>query len=192
MANLSCLLLSATLAHKRRTSLSPAAGSLADGPGVYLAKHSDELVSHCKCATALVTLPGQASCPWCGCGWLFSCIRCRKAFTFAIGVRTDRAWEELATEDIRRGGWTMSDDSVDDWVADMRHLLAGIEVGRRYVFFDGAYLPADAGPIKRTGWYAHHDLARAPQTAALADPSVIEDVLANSDYWFRNERPDRE
>src|SRR5262249_18861030 len=69
----------------------PGSLSLSFGDGgamsrhVYLRKANNDLVSHCACAQAdaLVTAPSQMDCPWCGCGWLFICSRCRKAFTFA-------------------------------------------------------------------------------------------------------------
>lgn len=156
----------------------------ADGRHVYLVKDSNELVSFCKCDEALITAPGQASCPWCGCGWMFSCTQCRKAFTFARGVYTDLAWEDLARRDLENGGLReVFDEDVDEWVGQMKGLLAGIEVGRRYVFLDGTYLPADAGPIQLDGWYARHNLARVPQTAALDNPSIIEELLENDRYW---------
>ena len=163
------------------------------GPGVYLEKASNELVSHCTCEEALVSIPGQMSCPWCGCGWLFSCMQCRKAFTFARGVRTDRDWDELAREDLGTMGFTeISQDDVNSWIVDMQSLLVGIEPGRRYVFLDGTILPADVGPFRYDGWYAHHELECAPQTAALDEPTVLRELLGNKSYWISNELPDRD
>ncbi|HJN76044.1 MAG TPA: hypothetical protein QGF58_19085 [Myxococcota bacterium] len=49
----------------------------------FLIKDSDDLLSFCKCDTGLVGVPGQLDCPWCGCGWMLSCIDCRKSFVFA-------------------------------------------------------------------------------------------------------------
>jgi hypothetical protein len=71
-------------------------------PGhIYLKKANDELVSHCRCAEALITFPPQMDCPWCGCGWLFTCIECRRAFAFAEGIVVDELWEETAARDLR-------------------------------------------------------------------------------------------
>ena len=67
---------------------------------IYLVKANDDLVSHCQCEQGIIAEPGQVGCPWCGCGWLFSCIKCRKAFTFATAVEIDKTWEELAREDL--------------------------------------------------------------------------------------------
>lgn len=44
---------------------------------IYLIKDNDDLCSHCACETAYITFPPQMDCPWCGCGWLFSCTACR-------------------------------------------------------------------------------------------------------------------
>ncbi len=68
----------------------------------------------------------------------------------------------------------------------MNVLLRDIEVGRIYVAFDGWFLPADGDGIALEGWHAVHDLPFIPQVAALTDPSVIEEVLSNREYW--NER----
>src|SRR5205809_7865690 len=92
---------------------------------VYLAKDNAELVCHCKCPQALMTFPPQMDCPWCGCGWLFTCIECRKAFTFARGVLVDLTWEELARRDLFNKWQT--DPSVEDiqsWIGAMRELLS--------------------------------------------------------------------
>ncbi len=50
---------------------------------LYLVKADDRLHSTCRCAQGLAGFPIQADCPWCGCGWLFTCTRCGKPFTFA-------------------------------------------------------------------------------------------------------------
>jgi hypothetical protein len=70
---------------------------------LYLAKANDDLVSHCRCARpdALISSPCQMDCPWCGCGWLFICSRCRKAFTFAQAVEVNETWEQTADRTIR-------------------------------------------------------------------------------------------
>ena len=70
---------------------------------LYLRKANNDLVSHCRCAKedALISSPCQMDCPWCGCGWLFTCSRCRKAFTFAEGVEVHESWEETANRTIR-------------------------------------------------------------------------------------------
>jgi hypothetical protein len=72
------------------------------GSRVYLCKDNDDLISHCTCREALVAPPGQADCPWCGCGWLFSCLSCRKAFTFARAVPGQKDLEMIVREHLCR------------------------------------------------------------------------------------------
>ena len=154
------------------------------GKAVYLVKDNDELVSHCSCRRAYITFPPQMDCPWCGCGWLFTCADCRKAFTFARAVEVDESWEELARRDLV-GAWNESptEEDVAEWIGAMQELLADVEVGRQYVCLDGLILPTDAGEARFCGWHAEHDLDFVPQVAALDDESVLEDVLANEAYW---------
>src|SRR4051794_39312237 len=97
-------------------------------------------------------------CPWCGCGWLFACVNCRKAFTFAEGVLVPEPWEETALRDLR--GWKTqpSDEDVAGWVDAMKELLADVRVGERYVCLDGLINPADATSVRFEGWHSRHDL----------------------------------
>ena len=70
---------------------------------LYLRKANDDLVSNCRCAKAeaLITAPCQMDCPWCGCGWLFICSHCRKAFTFAEAFEVEESWEATGERAIR-------------------------------------------------------------------------------------------
>jgi hypothetical protein len=157
----------------------------------FLAKESNDLVSHCRCEDALITFPAQADCPWCGCGWLFSCQGCRKAFTFARALETDESWESLARRDLL-GSWRKepTDLDVQRWVKAMQSLLADVEPGKSYVTLDGNFLPTDLAGLEIDGWYAHHDLDFVPHVAALQDRSVVTDLLANKKYWLENRLPD--
>jgi hypothetical protein len=117
-------------------------------------------------------------CPWCGCGWLFTCIKCRKAFTFARAVEVTDSWEDLARRDISAMGMDPTDESVNDWVQSMQAYLSGVVVGEQYVALDGWVIPADAESIDFDGWKF------VPQVAALNDPSIVETLLSNTDYWI--------
>ena len=151
---------------------------------IYLVKESNDLVCHCECPEGLIGYPGQMDCPWCGCGWLFSCMDCAKAFTFAKGVELDTTWEALGERYIRNM-WEEEPkaDDVATWVESMQALLADVEVGETYVYFDGFVVPADAAGFEFEGWFAEHNMDEIPQVAALEDPSIIDSVLANEDYW---------
>lgn len=160
---------------------------------MYLAKANDALVSHCTCDDSIVSYPPQMDCPWCGCGWLFSCIRCRKAFTFAMGIETDVPWDELARRDIQGYGGPEPDvDSIADWVGDMQYFLEDVEPGVEYVCLDGAVIPTDVTELEFTGWHARHELDFLPQVRALDDPTIVDSLLANVDYWESRAVPDED
>jgi hypothetical protein len=151
---------------------------------VYLKKANDDLIGNCKCNDGRITYPPQQDCPWCGCGWLFTCIVCRKAFTFAEGVELDAKWEDLATTDWK--GWGMqrvSKKNIDSWVKDMKKMLADVKPGGIYVCLDGRILEKDAVNVQFDGIYASHKFDRLPHVEALTRRAVEEEVLANTDYW---------
>jgi hypothetical protein len=156
---------------------------------VYLRKANDDFVSHCKCAKAdaLIFSPGQMDCPWCGCGWLFICSRCRKAFTFAEGVEVHESWEETGDRTVRALYQREPEpNEVEEWVGFMKILLKGVKPGRRYVFLDGYVIPSNAEGVTIEGWHAHHDLDFVPQVAAMTDPEVRNELLCSREYWQSN------
>jgi hypothetical protein len=157
----------------------------------YLKKASAEVISFCSCGDGRISFPAQMDCPWCGCGWLFTCITCRKAFTFAEGVEIEGTWEDLAREDIRNK-WKEEpeDDDVASWIEAMMEILADVEPGKRYVIIDGHVIPADARNVEFDGWHAHHDFAVLPQVEALSDKSVLDAKLGDRRYWTVNALPD--
>src|SRR5690349_1929085 len=99
---------------------------------LYLKKASNELVSHCTCDDAPITFPPQMDCPWCGCGWLFCCANCRKAFTFAVAVELDESWEATAMRDLgnRSPDFKPTEDDIAAWVEAMQELCGELEVGQ--------------------------------------------------------------
>lgn len=156
-------------------------------PITYLRKSSDEVVSHCSCGDGRVTFPPQMDCPWCGCGWLFTCITCRQAFAFAEGVELDTTWEALAREDLLVMLKEEPDaEDIRGWVEVMQVLLDEVEPSERYVIIDGWVLPTDSRDVVFEGWHARHAFARLPQMAALEDPAALDADLANRAYWEAN------
>ncbi len=153
------------------------------GKHMYLEKHNDDLVSHCKCERALVGYPPQLDCPWCGCGWLFTCIECRKAFTFARAIEIDEPWEDLARRDIRGAGLEVSGRDISDWIAFMKEYTSEAILGHQYVAFDGRLIATDKDSLDFDGWHSAHHLSFVPHVAALKDRSIIESVLSSTDYW---------
>lgn len=156
---------------------------------IYLRKANSNVVNHCKCADGYISAPGQMDCPWCGCGWLFTCSDCRKALTFAEGVEVDFTLEEMALRDLQhwnRAGTAPSAEDIQGWVDFMRTFLQGVELGRRYVYLDGVVIPTDADGITFEGIHSSHDLAVVPQVEALRDQSIIRDLLSNPRYWHES------
>lgn len=153
---------------------------------IYLIKDNDDLVSHCQCQRAAVTFPPQMDCPWCGCGWLFTCIDCRKAFSFAKAVEVDESWEDLGRRDLKNRwkGSEVDEEELGDWVGAMQEMLADVEVGQRYVYLDGYFLPAELTDFEVEGWHSLHSFDLMPHVEALDDISVIDQILGNQEYWY--------
>ena len=151
---------------------------------LYLAKADEQPLSHCSCPAgqAFIAGPDQLDCPWCGCGWLFSCIRCRRAFTVARVVETRRSLAELAESDMLGAGREANRESLADWVEYMSEFLTGIELGNEYVFLDCVLVStASKLPLRFRGAHAVHDLSFIPQLSA--DRSIVERVLGSRKYW---------
>lgn len=151
---------------------------------LYLAKANNDLVCLCNCAEATIASPMQMDCPWCGCGWLFICSGCRKAFTFARAVEVRESWQDTAEQVIR----TMyrrepEQGEAEQWIDFMKILLKGVRLGQEYVYLDGWVIPASAHAVRMEGWHSNHDLPYVPQVAAMDDPTVSERVLSNRNYW---------
>jgi hypothetical protein len=163
---------------------------------LYLAKASDALVCLCRCDPdeALISSPAQMGCPWCGCGWLFICSRCLKAFTFARVVEVRESWEETA-ERVIRSLYRREPEpgEVEEWVGFMKKiLLKGVRPGLEYVYLDGWVVPTTAEGVRLDGWHSRHDLPFVPQVAALTDPGVQKSVLSNKQYWRSTAREESE
>ena len=154
---------------------------------IYLQKANDDLIAHCRCGDGHITYPPQIGCPWCGCGWLFTCIECRKAFSFARGVQIETSWEELARRDISNRAYKpVTDEEVAHWISTMKKLLRDVRVGGVYACIDGHIFDKDVKNIEFTGWHSSHRFEVLPQTAALSDPTVKTKVLGNESYWMKN------
>jgi hypothetical protein len=148
-----------------------------------LIKANDDLVSFCSCEQGVAGF-GQMDCPWCGCGWLFICNQCHKAFTFAKCIEVEEDIEAVA----RRRIWNSlervpTEDELAEEIEWMEFAMADIEVGREYVYFDGMVVDIESDGIEGEGVYAEHELEFVPQVQALTDPSVREEILENEDYW---------
>jgi hypothetical protein len=162
-------------------------------PHKYFFKASDAVLSHCACSNAPAQSEGQLDCPWCGCGWLISCLECGKAFTFAEVRATDVPLIEFGRREIAsRRLKDVTEQDLDNWVEWMAETLDRFEVGDIVVYLDGHYWKRDATNVVFGGFYASHSLKRLPHAEALSDPGHLDRVLGDKRYWLQRERPDRE
>jgi hypothetical protein len=150
-----------------------------------LVKANDDLVSFCVCNVAFAT-QGQADCPWCGCGWLFSCSRCRRAFTFAKVIDTTLSIEAVATMAVEgfygrhpRVGERQRLAEEKAWI---EHWANASPRDETLVFLDGRVLASGAENVKLEGRYARHRFARLPHVTARTKAD-IDATLGNPAYW---------
>lgn len=130
--------------------------------------------------------PGQLDCPWCGCGWLITCINCKKAFTFAEVRECDQSLSELGWAEARARDLEhiTTDADVADWAERMQDMLDFFEVGDIVVYLDGSYWKIDSGKIEFDGYFARHQFDRLPHRKATFDPSLLRSVLGDQNYWL--------
>ena len=160
-----------------------------------LIKANDDLISFCKCDESGFATTGQADCPWCGCGWLFSCTKCRKAFTFAKVIETDLSPYNVAVLDI--SGFSKDevppdDESVQDMADWVRNSVVDIPLDTVCVIVDGKVIPVDKKNFEFNGWFAHHQFDILPQVEAQGSRAKIISVLGNTDYWLSRELPEED
>ena len=155
-----------------------------------IAKANDDAINWCECEGAIAGYPGQLDCPWCGCGWLFSCHRCRKAFTFGVVTEADQDLSALAREDQKNRGMTVNVKVTTDWVDYMVKQLKPFAPGTEVVYLDGRVIAADKAPVRFKGWYAQHSMKTLPH--ARRDGKAIDAMLGDVDYWRSRELPNRD
>lgn len=133
-------------------------------------------------------MPDQLDCPWCGCGWLFSCAQCGRAFTFAKAVKIDYPLDEIVAMDLSGRGFAENAEVAKEATEFMRAALSDVDEDRTYVYLDGSILTLDASDIKFEGWHARHDLPVLPHKLELTTPGELGRVLGDSAYWWDRKR----
>lgn len=146
-------------------------------------KANDDLVSFCECAAPIATT-GQLDCPWCGCGWLFSCATCHKAFTFGEVVETPMTDLDVAKALCR-------DDAPEDHEAKgaiewLDWELEDKSIGDRVVYLDGAIVDVRSREVAFNGWFARHELTAVPHAVAR-DRNELDAQLGDKTYWLERE-----
>ena len=160
---------------------------------LYIAKASNEGVCFCECEDSLMSVPDQLDCPWCGCGWLFCCTNCGKAFTFGKAVEVSfELHDEFILADFDRRGFP-EEMLTQEFAASMREmlleLLADVEEGVEYVYFDGILIPTDYDDrIAFGGLHSVHDLSELPHLAVRDDSDALRASLGTPDYWHSTAR----
>jgi hypothetical protein len=152
-----------------------------------LIKANDDLVSWCKCAWPAYASSGQLDCPWCGCGWLFTCASCRRAFTFAKVVYAEVPLRQIMQQE--RSSYHNQPVALDDsevisrteWLEFELELLP---VGTICAYLDGKVLAVDSADIRFNGWFAHHELDSVPQWSVRGSRAGIEALLGDKAYWL--------
>ncbi|MGG7568419.1 hypothetical protein ACQ5SO_19880 [Rhodovulum sp. DZ06] len=151
----------------------------------------DHPISFCDCdpqADFAVATSGQLDCPWCGCGWLFTCSRCRRAFTWGVVADSTRTAEEVARHLAGLG----PDDAVGaedreeyEW---LEHGLRDLAPGTRVVLLDGGILPLDE-PVDLHGWMSRHRFDRLPHLDAPS-AAALDALFGDKTYWLERAHHD--
>jgi predicted RNA-binding Zn-ribbon protein involved in translation (DUF1610 family) len=158
----------------------------------YITKANNDVLSHCQCDNEIAAGPSQLDCPWCGCGWLISCMKCRKAFTFGRVVDVDRSYADIVREDFANRGETVGEDEIEHGAEWMAGAMADLTVGDTVVYLDGSYLPVSTTNFAYDGWHAQHDFDRLPHAIALEQPNALRETLGDKAYWDERELVDEE
>ena len=159
---------------------------------LWLVKDSDKAINWCQCKLSVAGRFPQASCPWCGCGWLLSCAFCRKCFTFGRFEWFDESLEALAKRLATAArGPRVDDEDVTEMARFMEWAAVGCEAGDRVVVIDYQLFGVDEhGPFEFDGAFARHKLDVLPQVRELEEPGTLVATLGAMEYWVERELPD--
>lgn len=153
----------------------------------FITKANDDVLSRCTCTGVIAAGPAQLDCPWCGCGWLISCMNCRKAFTFARVIDFPGSYRDIVREDFQRRGEDVTEDDITRGALWMEEAFSNLKIGDIVVWLDGAYMPLDTANFAYDGWHAQHDFDRLPHAVALEQPGALQQTLGNQAYWQERE-----
>ncbi len=155
----------------------------------FLFKANNDGISHCVCEDEPAMSTTQLDCPWCGCGWLISCSKCKKAFTYAVIRHTDLSLVELGRREVESRGLTgkVTEEEIAEWAEAMAEDLEQFDEGQIVVYLDGSYFPVDATDVSFDGYFAHHDFKTLPHTEALEQPEKLSEILSDPGYWTERE-----
>lgn len=155
---------------------------------LYIVRASSEGVCHCQCEDAPMSVPDQLDCPWCGCGWMLTCSRCNRAYTFGVARHVPGTLREIILNDFRQRQLPKElledKEFIDGCVESISEMIENIEEGEQYVYFDGILIPVDYDDrIEFEGLHATHDLATLPHLDLREDPDAARHLLGDPRYW---------
>ncbi len=154
----------------------------------HLERANTKGVCFCTCPRALVALSNQLDCPWCGCGWLFCCCQCGKAFTYAKPVAIQMPLETIVRQDLAARGHTLHKEFLSEAVEEMKGFLSMVDDDAdEYVYLDGVPIPLNEKNVKFNGMFAAHKLKVLPHALELSKPGLLEQTLGDVDYWTSRE-----
>ncbi len=161
-------------------------------PYVHLERSSRDGVCLCECPRALVGMPGQMDCPWCGCGWLFNCAACGRSFTYAKPVWISMPLGQIVEQDMLARGWKHDPSAFAAAAEGMAEMLSKVEGNGEYVYLDGLFLPLQTRNTEVQGTSANHKITVLPHLLERRMPGTLESVLGDGKYWWDNKRQDVE
>ena len=151
----------------------------------FLFKANDQVLSHCDCEGPPAMSTGQLDCPWCGCGWLISCSRCKTAFTYGVIKETEVPIVELGWREVAaRGLDDVTEEEIEAWAEAMGEAFEPFEAGQTVVYLDGSYWSLDAKDVAFDGYFARHTLKTLPHAEALKRPEALREILGDKTYWL--------
>ena len=129
---------------------------------------------------------GQLDCPWCGCGWLISCSKCRKAYTYAVVREIDTSLVELGRREVKARGIeaSVTEKDIQEWAEAMDDDISRFDIGDIVIYLDGTYFEVGAKDVCFDGYFAHHQFSDLPHAMAVNDAEVLTQILGDRHYWI--------
>jgi hypothetical protein len=159
-----------------------------------LIKENDDLLSFCRCEETTFAVSGQQDCPWCGCGFMFSCLSGRKGFIFAKVVESTTSFLEIMQRNAEVFGITASLDDADliEEADFWRTKVEQLNVGQVCVILDETIVGIESRNISFDGSYAHHEFDVIPHVSANGSQKALLSILGKAGYWTSRELEERE
>lgn len=150
---------------------------------IWIAKAPDQRggICWCKCPLeeAIAKPTGALDCPWCGCGWLFTCSTCRKAFMIGEAVEVSGTLEDMVRKEYQ--SWGIEEPTDAELAGPQGHLQqvqTRLEFGELYVHMDSMAVLLNSKPFTVEGERRKHFFKEAPHLT----PRGI-GMLKDQGYW---------